>query len=226
VRDDAHNFQIERIEPMQLPRFRAISRCYACSNWWPAGSEFDCFEWPTEGMGEMEPVNDEAKRVLAYQREHRLARGFPTRLMRDNSAGKAEIFLPPYPGNHKNWLCPAPAETTAKPNSPRYQTQAHVLLGNTHHKRGDLIQFLHWPSGLRLLPLNEVAKRIVAYEAACGDHRDFPFAPWNVYTAEPYLPNLYGVDLNEVLKPFRAPPPRPHRMKVSRARGTAPRVSA
>ena len=160
----------------------------------------------------MEPVNDQAKRVLAYQREHRMAHGFPTRLMRDDGS----IFLPAHPGYHGAWHCAAPAETSPLPGGPRYQTQSRILLGSVRHKRGDLIQFLHWPNALGLLPLNEIAKKISAYETACSDHVDFPFAPWCLYRAGPYLPDLNGENLAEA----------PYRMKASRTSGALSRISA
>jgi hypothetical protein len=207
---------------MQLPRFRAITKVYACSSWHHAGSEFDCYEWPQPDMGEMEPVNVEAERVIAYQREHRHARGFPNKLMRDDGS----IFLPAHPGCHVSWRNPAPAETSPQAGMPRYMTQAHTVLGGVVHRDADLIVFLGWPNALSLLPQNEIAKKISAYETAAGDHVDFPHAPWCCVRNAPFLPDLNGVDLAPVLAPYRQPPLRARMVKASRARGAVPPVSA
>ena len=155
-------------------------------------------------MGEMVALNVEAQRVLAYQREHRMAHAFPARLMQDNG----EIYLPAYPGHHVAWQHPAPAETRPLPDAPRYQTQGHRLLGGVRHPHGDLVIFLGWPGWLKMLPLNEIAKKIVAYEAAFSHLPDFPHSPWCLYRAGPYLPDLNGENLAEA--PYRRPPRSPH----------------
>jgi hypothetical protein len=183
-----------------------------------AGQTFELRDWPNSNSGEMVALNVEAQRILDYQ-QHRHSRGYPSRLVRNDGS----IFLPAHPGYHVAWRCPAPAETSPLPGAPRYQTQARILLGSIHHKRGDLVLFLGWPNALGLLPLNEIAKRIADFEEA---NSDLLHAPWCCLRDGPYLPNLNGENLAEVLAPYRQPPPRPHRMKASRARGTAPRISA
>ena len=207
---------------MNRPLFKAVTKVIDSGLVYYPGQTFELRDWPNSNSGEMVPLNVEAQRILDYQREHRHARGFPNKLMRDDGS----IFLPANPGCHVSWRNPAPAETSPQAGMPRYMTQGHTVLGCVVHRDADLIVFLGWPNALSLLTLNEIAKKISAYEAAAGDHVDFPHAPWCCVRNAPFLPDLNGVDLASVLTPHRQPPTRPRMVKASGARGAVPRESA
>jgi hypothetical protein len=208
---------------MNTPRFRAVSKVIDSGLVHYPAAEFELRDWPNVDSGEMVALNIEAQRLLAYQRENRNVRGFPARLMRNDGS----IFLPAYPGHHFDWRCPPPVEAKPKPDMPTYRVQGRAVLGGVEHRNGIVVAYLGWPAGTGLLPVNEIAKAIVAYEAAYGDQ--LLHSPWCRLRAGPYLPlPLNGVDLAETLKPYRAAValPRKTRAHRHRARGTQPRLSA
>jgi hypothetical protein len=204
---------------MNRPLFKAVTKVIDSGLVYAAGQTFELRDWPNSHSGEMVPLNVEAQRILDYAR-HRHSRGYPARLMRNDGS----IFLPAHPGSHVSWRNPAPAEVNPRADMPRYRVQGRIVLGGIEHHSGEEIAYLGWPGALGLLPVNAIAKRIADFEEANSDH--LLHAPWCCLRDACYLPDSNGVDLAQVLAPYRQPPPRPHRMKVSRARGTAPRVSA
>lgn len=203
---------------MERPIFRAVSaRCANGSLTHYRGDEFELRGWPGRWDGDMEPVNDAARRILAYRARWRYSPAFPASLINANG----DIFLPAYPTPHRaGYLLPAeehPSETM-----PRYRLKWVVTLGGIRHESGAVVAFLAWPTAA-MQPINEPARRITAYLARNEGNSRLPHSPWCCYRLGPYLPVLSA---DEVQSPGGRFTMNPGPKSQRRPRGARPRVTA
>ena len=183
------------------------------------GEEFFMTEWPKPYFGQFEPVNDAARRLLAYYDAYKYAPLFPADLMGPDGLAQ----LPAHPGS--SWRNPPPAEADPAPaHWPRYRLSHPVVLGGVEHAAGKVIIYRGWPS-FAMQPVNAVARRIADYLRRHEDDERRSGSPWCCARDAEYLPEpRASTDPRPIVTP-ELPEPR-QRVRRARTRGAVPRLPA
>lgn len=206
-------------QPLVRPIFRVVGeRAYFAGRSYSKGQTFSPNEWPKAEQGDIAPVNEEAKRIVAYFKAYRYHRFFSSLVSPDG-----DIYLPANLGYYAQNLPPPEAAPTA--DMPRYRIDGAVKLGDVLQERGAIVAYIGWPT-FSMSPVNAVAERIAKYLARhCGDPH-LPHQPWCDYRAGPYLPSLSAADDDLPLAPQTAPHVARSTQQRYRRAGARPRVTA
>lgn len=184
----------QRLRPLKAPKIEDVSMLpiyrttaeptYVNGAPHHAGAEVNFHQWPRESL---EPVNEPARRIIAYFQKHRF-----------------DGFLPrsPFDADHRRFLLPAhlPGLPTRRkpslpaavsPGMPLYRTRIEMPFGHRVVAAGEVIALLAWPTvDMHLVPVNYEAQRVVDYfEINEKNPRLLP-APWDEFEETLFLPDL------------------------------------
>jgi hypothetical protein len=151
------------------------------------GRTLDHVGWPKVSSGKLEPVDEDARRIVDYFEAHR---GDAAMRSSPYDPAHGRIYLPHYlaqPSGDR--LPPLPSEPIE--GAPKWRTRWQLVFGKQTVPIGSLIEWCAWPcDDLNLEPANEVAEEIAAYYASHKNHPGLPSSPWCDFQRAPFLPEL------------------------------------
>jgi len=168
---------------LEAPRYRTIRVIAPGGIPYEAGSEIRVKGfWPNPA--DVEPINEAAKREMAYFKKYCLGNPFAPKSPYDEIVG--DIFWPAVVASQF-----PPSPTPVKPEDatatmPRY---AITQLSDDGEWVEREIAYLGWPED-RFDPRNEPARRVKAYYEAYKDHPKLRSAPFCLYKMQVVLPRL------------------------------------
>src|SRR6266566_6322603 len=152
-----------------MAKYRVLSPVFSGACLYDVGSVIEHTGWPIGGQ--LEPLDDEARRVRDYYVKHHAKPYFPASPF--NSI-IGDIFLPELPGIDPSAIWVG-AEVSIEPleGAPRYQALHYVQFGRLILSPGEEVSFLGWP-GANLYPINEAAHRVSDYYEQHRDDLNLP----------------------------------------------------
>lgn len=179
------NHETARINMTTAPRYRATEDHTNLGHGFQRkGQEFTWPGWPKCFSGAVEPVNESAKRIMAYWGTHHMNGQLP---LSPYNADHARIFLPAHFPSMGTRLPALPREEAE--GMPRYRSILGGQFGPRRVERGEEIAFTAWPT-YGLEPINDEAERVVAYYEMYRDNPRLLPSPWCAYECAIFLPDL------------------------------------
>ena len=171
------------------PLYLTKVACYVNCNLYPPDSAVRVLAWPN--TTELEPLNESARKIVAYYQRRRLDPFLPSTPF---DRGSGRIYLPAMLTlacvDEPSWPHLPPQPDPVLPSMPLYKVTGHkVMVGRDHVERGATVVYLGWPR-LFMEPANEVAQRIVEWVASAKGRINLPPSPWNDFDNELWLPNF------------------------------------
>ncbi|MPZ39839.1 MAG: hypothetical protein GEU95_17620 [Rhizobiales bacterium] len=182
------NHETARAKQMnEAPRYRATAdHTNLGAGFYSKGKEITWPGWPKTFSGSVEPVNEPARRVMQYWSKHRLDGRCPPS---PYNAEHGRVFLPAHmPADSRSTrLQSLPREEL--PSMPKFRAVWRGEYGPRKVEIGEEVAFCGWP-GSGLEPINDEAKRVVAYYEIYRDNPRLLSSPYCEYAQEIFLPPL------------------------------------
>jgi len=141
-----------------MAKYRVLGPVFSGACLYDVGSVIEHTGWPVGGQ--LEPLDDEARRVRDYYVKHHAKPYFPATPF---NSFIGEIFLPELSGIDPSavWVG---AEVSIEPSegAPRYQALHYIQFGRLIMSPGEEFSFLGWP-GTNFHPINEAAHTVEEY---------------------------------------------------------------
>ena len=193
-----------------MPRYRVIADAFmANGSLCLKGATVRHDAWPD--LQKLAPADDDARAITEYFRVHRHEAFLPRSPF---DARTQKIYLPgQLPSVRGRGFPAAVDEREASPSIPRYKMTSPYgqQFGGKHIPEDAEFAFLGWPEiGMRVEPVNNEAKAVVAYFAEFGSLPHFPVSPYNCFDGSLWLPALGEPASDENRWPFATPAPRGH----------------